>query len=154
MSRVSTPSSSHISGGKTPSGPGGEAACRSLHFRCAPEGNRGGHDSLPRESSERRAIRDGYVWLDWLCIPQDGKQDPDRLRAIKSIPIPSCVDSCKVFVSLVPRVPHESGNLPTSSNKFSCSFERKVAVGAPGSHALTGCRRSRNLSGLVADAAS
>ncbi|CAE7590852.1 ANKRD17 [Symbiodinium sp. CCMP2456] len=67
------------------------------------------HGNRMFSADERRAIRDGYVWLDWFCIPQDKKRGPDRLRAIKSIP--SYVDSCNVFVSLVPRVPHESGNL-------------------------------------------
>ena len=38
------------------------------------------HGNRVFSAIERRAIRDGYVWLDWFCIPQDGKQGPDRLR--------------------------------------------------------------------------
>ena len=59
-------------------------------------------------SDERLAVRDGYVWLDWFSVPQNPAKHTNQVQAIQSIP--SYVESCNMFLALVPRLPHESGN--------------------------------------------
>ena len=65
-------------------------------------------------------VADGYVWLDYFCVPQlsDGLAGPEmadeQLLYIESIP--SYVDLCQVFLALVPKaVHHDTG--------ASCAFQ-------------------------------
>ena len=65
-------------------------------------------------------VAEGYVWLDYFCVPQlsDGLAGPEvadeQLLYIESIP--SYVDLCQVFLALVPKaVHHDTG--------ASCSFQ-------------------------------
>ena len=62
----------------------------------------------PTSSKERRAMRDGYIWLDWFCIPQSPSQEAKQSFAIQSIA--SYVGDCSLFMALVPGLRHESGN--------------------------------------------
>ncbi|CAE7243879.1 ANKRD17 [Symbiodinium sp. CCMP2592] len=62
----------------------------------------------PTASKERSKLRDGYMWLDWFCIPQDAEEHENQLLAIRSIP--SYVEHCSMFVALVPELRHESGS--------------------------------------------
>ena len=57
---------------------------------------------------ERRAFREGYIWLDWFSIPQSPTSPAQQAQAILSIP--SYIESCNTFLALVPRLQHESGN--------------------------------------------
>ncbi|CAE7268392.1 unnamed protein product [Symbiodinium sp. CCMP2456] len=62
---------------------------------------------------ERNLLRDGYMWMDWFCIPQDPACRDQLNLAVESIP--SYIDCCELFVVLVPPLRHETGRL--------CNFE-------------------------------
>lgn len=63
--------------------------------------------------ADRKELRRGYVWLDWFSIPQievkeqgveDEQMRGDVLLAVQSIPF--YVETCKLFVALVPQLQH------------------------------------------------
>ncbi|CAE7231869.1 warA [Symbiodinium sp. CCMP2592] len=67
-------------------------------------------------------IGEGYVWLDYFSVPQL-VEHPDvhdladeQLRYVRSIP--SYVDLCDVFVSLVPPAAHHDTGAPCSLHSF------------------------------------
>lgn len=64
-------------------------------------------------SANREQLRNAYVWFDWFSIPQievkSGGNDSEEMSShvflsVQSIPF--YVDSCKLFLALVPTLPH------------------------------------------------
>lgn len=64
-------------------------------------------------SANREQLRNAYVWFDWFSIPQievkSGGNDSEEMSShvflsVQSIPF--CVESCKLFLALVPTLPH------------------------------------------------
>ena len=49
--------------------------------------------------------KSGFVWLDYSCVPQAAEAQPERLRAIESIP--HYIDASKTFMALCPPVTHK-----------------------------------------------
>jgi len=70
--------------------------------------------------TERVLLRDGYIWMDWFCIPQDPGCKDEMQLAVESIP--SYIDCSDVFVALVPSLRHESGQI--------CDYESWLQRGA------------------------
>ena len=71
-----------------------------------------------REGTSYEQVADGYLFLDWFAIPQvtqriDGVNDDatrsDTARAVQSIP--AYVESCDMFVALVPDLIHSGTGL-------------------------------------------
>ena len=62
--------------------------------------------------AECHNLQHAYVWLDWFCVPQmvPGLPTTTREEQLNYIfSIPYYVDSCELFVALVPRCLHETG---------------------------------------------
>lgn len=56
-------------------------------------------EGLQKEASE------GFIWLDYACIPQAADAQEDRLKAIESIP--HYIDASTSFIALCPYVAHK-----------------------------------------------
>ena len=72
----------------------------------------------PRDTTSYERVATGYIFLDWFAIPQitertDGVNDDatrsDTARAVQSIP--AYVESCDMFVALVPDLVHSDTGL-------------------------------------------
>ena len=61
---------------------------------------------------ERRQLEHAYIWLDYFSVPQMVPEAPvtreEQLKYINSIPY--YVESCEIFIALVPRSVHEAGH--------------------------------------------
>jgi len=69
-------------------------------------------DARRIRASERKALKNGYVWIDWFSVPQItgviGKIE-DTLRCVKSIPF--YVEASKVFITLAPTLRNMKGEV-------------------------------------------
>ena len=62
--------------------------------------------------AECHNLQHAYVWLDWFCVPQMVPGLPTTTREEQLnyfFCIPYYVDSCELFVALVPRCLHKTG---------------------------------------------
>lgn len=59
-------------------------------------------------ATERSQLKDAYIWMDWFSIPQDVAKDSGSFHAAVAS-IPYYVESCNLFVALVPPLQHSSG---------------------------------------------
>jgi len=73
-------------------------------------------ESTVLSPANREQLRDAYVWFDWFSIPQidvksaeNSEMLTDVLQSVQSIPF--YVESCKLFVALVPSLPHNETNM-------------------------------------------
>ena len=57
------------------------------------------------EDNLHEEVQNGYVWLDYSCVPQAAEAQEARLKAIESIP--HYVDACTTFMALCPPVKHK-----------------------------------------------
>ena len=53
----------------------------------------------------QKEATDGFVWLDYSCVPQAADAQEDRLKAIESIP--HYIDASTTFVALCPPIAHK-----------------------------------------------